>query len=389
MGPELSDDVYRYLWEGRVIAEGGNPYVTAPSDDSLEPLRAQDGAGGVYWERINNKDIPAIYPPTVQWALVAAVWITPHPWGMGLVFAAFDVAAFLALWAWLARSGRSPSLAVVYGWCPLLALEFAGEAHSDAAVNAFLAVSLWFAVAARPVSACASLALATAAKLYPLALLPFVLRDLKARGVGGHRLALGVATYVGVLVGLYLPFVPDDPMGMLVGTTEYAARWRSNETLYAVFHAATRWLHEQELVQWIDPWDLLKNEVQRYAKLPVALAAVLLLAVGWWRKLPAHQMGFAFVAFAIACSPTVHPWYVGLMMLWVPGVPRWGLLTFTGTAFLAYHVLPAWLGEGRWQENPWIRVPEYLPFYIGLAVEPYLAHRRERIASRISNGFPS
>ena len=37
--PSLSDDIYRYIWEGRVVAHGFDPYRLEPLADALRPLR--------------------------------------------------------------------------------------------------------------------------------------------------------------------------------------------------------------------------------------------------------------------------------------------------------------------------------------------------------------
>ena len=55
-----SDDVHRYLWEGKVIANGFNPYTASPNDSSLAHLRDEN------YEKVTFKHIPAIYPPLSQ-----------------------------------------------------------------------------------------------------------------------------------------------------------------------------------------------------------------------------------------------------------------------------------------------------------------------------------
>src|ERR1700757_5463687 len=37
--PYLSDDIYRYVWDGRVQAAGINPYRFVPADPALQGLR--------------------------------------------------------------------------------------------------------------------------------------------------------------------------------------------------------------------------------------------------------------------------------------------------------------------------------------------------------------
>ena len=73
--PLLSDDVYRYLWDGRVTLSGTSPYRYAPDDPHLAPLR------DALWRRVNNADIPTIYPPAAQLLFAAcdAIAHTPLP----------------------------------------------------------------------------------------------------------------------------------------------------------------------------------------------------------------------------------------------------------------------------------------------------------------------
>ena len=134
--PTLSDDVYRYVHEGRMVLLGHNPYSVAPVDVPAA-LR------GVEWSRINHPEIAAAYPPAMQYALALGVWIDPSPHGMRVVFGGLNVLAGLLLWLVLRRAGRDPALAIVYAWCPLTAVEFAGQAHGDSLAVAFTLLGIW------------------------------------------------------------------------------------------------------------------------------------------------------------------------------------------------------------------------------------------------------
>ena len=59
--PMLSDDVYRYVWDGRVQLEGVHPYRYAPVDPALGTLRDAH-----VFPRINHPEVPTIYPPLAQ-----------------------------------------------------------------------------------------------------------------------------------------------------------------------------------------------------------------------------------------------------------------------------------------------------------------------------------
>lgn len=58
--PTLSDDIYRYMWDGKVQSHGLNPYSYPPEAGELEFLRDS------YYEGVNHKGVRTIYPPLAQ-----------------------------------------------------------------------------------------------------------------------------------------------------------------------------------------------------------------------------------------------------------------------------------------------------------------------------------
>ena len=141
--PTLSDDLYRYVWEGRVLAHGLSPYQYAPDDPALQSLR--DDA---VWAHVNNLGVPSPYPPLAQLAGLLSFWLTPTG-GLGakLVSTAGDALAAGALFWLLAEIGRGLGrdvcgLVVVYAWHPLVALSFSHSGHNDSLMLAPLVAAL-------------------------------------------------------------------------------------------------------------------------------------------------------------------------------------------------------------------------------------------------------
>jgi len=117
--PSLSGDIYRYVWEGRVLLHGGNPYQQSPDDPALAALRDR-----VIYPGINHKDLATIYPPLAEagFALVALVSPTVaafKAWNM-----LHDLALVLVLMAWALARGASPVLVIAYAWNPLVLVEY-------------------------------------------------------------------------------------------------------------------------------------------------------------------------------------------------------------------------------------------------------------------------
>ncbi|MEM7204214.1 MAG: glycosyltransferase family 87 protein [Planctomycetota bacterium] len=345
----LSDDVYRYVHEGRMVLAGHNPYAVAPSD---APAELRDAV----WENVNNPDIPAAYPPAVMYAFALGVAVWSDPIVMKILFGSLDLLAFVVLWFGLPHLGLPSERAVVHGWCPLLAVEFAGQAHNDSLTVLGLALSMVAVAWRRPALTGVALAVATAGKLIPLVLLPFALR--------GRRWWLGALSFGVVLAVLYAPFAEN--IGALAqGTEQYSRRWRSNDSLYAPLAAAAKAIEDAGWLRGFDsPW---LREGQGIAKLPLALFGVLVLGWCWWRRYAYARVGAVFFTFFLALAPTVHPWYLGLLLPFLCVHFNWGLAAFSGTAFLAYHVLPGWQAGEGWNELWWVKVIEYVPFYVGVA----------------------
>lgn len=189
--PTSSDDVYRYVWDGRVQLAGVDPYRHPPAAPQLRPLREPGlwPAGRTGWcvpdgcTLINRPAVPTIYPPVAEAFFAAVALVAPRsarerPLQLATVAIAAAVSALL--WFALARLGGDPRRAVLWAWCPQVALEAGNNAHVDvlAVALAAVAVLLLARAGSRRLSAVggAVLGLAVATKLTPALLAPALLR---------------------------------------------------------------------------------------------------------------------------------------------------------------------------------------------------------------------
>ncbi|MEJ2560130.1 MAG: hypothetical protein P8186_28740, partial [Anaerolineae bacterium] len=117
--PTLSDDMYRYVWEGRVQAQGISPYRYPPEAPELAPLRDE-----AVWDFINRKGDVTVYPPAAE-MVYAGLWrIRPDSVRWFQVVMALGGLLGAGLLVGLLRAlGLSPARALIYLWAPLLAFE--------------------------------------------------------------------------------------------------------------------------------------------------------------------------------------------------------------------------------------------------------------------------
>ena len=173
--PSLSDDMYRYVWDGRVQAQGINPYLYPPDAPQVAALR--DNA---IWPRIDWKPYPTIYPAGAELIFAAAwrIWPENVHW-FQVIMAAADLLAGLLLLFLLRALKRSPLAVLIYLWNPLIIFEVAHSAHVDALILPLL-VAAWLSrlggsdshPQSRPALTGALLGLAASIKLFPALLLP-------------------------------------------------------------------------------------------------------------------------------------------------------------------------------------------------------------------------
>ncbi|MGH9425825.1 MAG: hypothetical protein ACRD2L_05895, partial [Terriglobia bacterium] len=127
--PIWDDDLYRYLWDGRVGIHEINPYLYAPDAPELESL--QDD----HYDMVSFKSIRTIYPPLFQFLFQWSQWIAPSSlFFLKCLALLFDLALIAVLLALLKHLGHSPALILIYAWNPLPIKEFANSGHMDSLV---------------------------------------------------------------------------------------------------------------------------------------------------------------------------------------------------------------------------------------------------------------
>lgn len=192
--PYLSDDIYRYVWDGRVQAAGINPYRHVPSAPELAPLR--DAA---IYPFINRADYaPTIYPPTAQIFFLAVTRLGESVLVMKLALLACEAAVIAATLALLMRLNLPATRIAAVAWHPLPVWEIAGSGHVDALMVAGVMLAMVLLADGRPLIAGAVATAAALVKPTALLVLPVLWRP--------WRLTLP-ALVVATVALLYLPYL--------------------------------------------------------------------------------------------------------------------------------------------------------------------------------------
>jgi len=350
--PTLSDDIFRYIWDGRVQVAGINPYLYAPDDPALDHLR------DALHQNINHREIPTIYPPLAQlfFRLTCSVSATPSALKLVLVLADWSL-CFLLVRS-LARRNQDPRRVLLYAWNPLPLIEVAGSGHIDALGVSLLFLGLHALQVRRATVAAGAFAGAFLAKLIPLILLPtFWLRPqnrtlanwLDPRGRGKFMI------FPGLVLVAFLPFA-DAGDKLSTGLQRYMQHWHFNAAAYSVVHLVL---------------ELSSSNAHSYARWICVILLVPLALGAQIRLRDPYQAAFMTLGAYILLSPTMHPWYLLWILPFLPFFPSPAWMLFSGLVFLAYEVLIGYSSTGIWHENPWIMWAQYAPFYLLLGTTTF------------------
>jgi hypothetical protein len=311
--PYLSDDINRYVWDGRVEAAGINPYRYVPADPHLAALRDQ-----AIFPNINRSDYaPTIYPPVAEYIFFLGTRLGESLTAMKATLLAFELAAVLLLLRLLRDSRLPRERILIYAWHPLALWEIAGSGHVDAAIVTFLALALW--ARRRQTAWLTGCALAAAAlvKFFPAVLFPALYR----RWDWKMPLAAAITAIVA-----YAPFLGAGSavLGFLPGYLQEEGL-RSGSGFFL--------------------WNLASNAapLEHFGPalyLAVAAAALLALAV---RSLFAREERYLASAVTLAVATTVllsphYPWYFLWIVPLVCLAPRPSALYLTLACPLLYFV---------------------------------------------------
>jgi alpha-1,6-mannosyltransferase len=347
--PLLSGDVYRYIWDGRVINAGFNPYMHIPADPLLTPLR--DPQYGL----IDKRDYAVtIYPPVAEAIFALVTRFSTSVSGMKLAMIAFEAVAVAAVLRMMRSLGRPPGLIALYVLHPAGIWEIANNGHAEAAVMASVFGGFAWGMTARSrLWAAAPVTLGALVKPTGALALPAIWRPMDLRMP---------ALCAAIALACYAPFLSAGArvIGFL---PNYVHEQGLDDGKGFFLLAVARWLGAYT------PWMM-----GAYVALAALIMIGLGLKVGFSRdvSLKSALKGTAIlmIAFLMLLSPTL-PWYFLPVAMFAPLLGLWSPAAMTTTGFLLYSFHPDSISFlARWSLSMALIAPTLLRDWRILSQEP-------------------
>lgn len=331
----LSDDVYRYQWDGRAQRAGFNPYVVFPNAPGLAWVQNPEHP------EPPGEDTPTIYPPLSELAY-RVIETVP---GYKRASTVFDLASVGVLLLLLAARKQPLHLVLAYAWNPTVLVSFAMSGHFDSlAIVTFLA-ALFFLMTNRPALSMGALALSFLSKFFPVMLLVAFLKRIRLAYAG---------IFVILVFAFYAPFLGAG-LHLLDGARDYARDWVNNASL---FH-------------------LLRFVAGSRASAELVAGLIVLGAIGYLAKRHETplQSSLVLTGGVLLLSPTAYPWYFTWSIPFLCFFPSAAWLLMSVTSVLAYSA-PIAYGAGEPLKNSLLLLSlEYCPVYVWLAYYGWAARR--------------
>lgn len=353
--PNLSQDFYRFIWDGRMILEGFNPYLDTPesfiSTNKFSIAQAQDlyqGMGKLSGGHYSN------YPPLNQLCFIIANLFSGQNIlysviGLRLIIITADFGTLYYGQKLLLKLKLPQHKIFWYILNPFIIIELTGNLHFEGVMIFFLVWSLFLLYSDKWKLASIVFACSVSIKLISLIFLPLLFQRL------GWKKSIGFYSIVGFIsIILFTPFYSSQ---FLINYTETVSLWFNNFEFNASFYYLAR-----EIGYLFRGF----NEIAIIGKYTTIIIFLFVMIIAFFREnktliqlITAMLIVLSFYYFS---ASTVHPWYIA-MILFLSVFTKYKFPLVWSFVIILSYLAYLQIGKAEKSENYWIIAIEYIIVY--------------------------
>jgi alpha-1,6-mannosyltransferase len=347
--PNLSQDFYRFIWDGRLIISGLNPYSFLPVDIVKSVL---DGDFLITKMGDLSAHNHSNYPPLNQLIFAIGAFISSGKiLGNVLIFRVIIISADIGVYVFgggiLEFLGQPKSKIHLYFLNPLIIIELTGNLHFEGLMIFFMCLGYYLFYKSKYFGSAVFIAFAILIKLLPLMLLPFFMKRMKM-----SKLLIFYAVTGFICLAAFVPFFDEN---LLTNYSKTVGLWFTNFEFNASVYYVLR-----EIGFWITGY----NIIGILGKIsPVVMVSVIFyLAI---RKNGFLQTQYLALMVYFLLSTTIHPWYLSTIIFLGVFLNTKSIWIWSYTIIFSYS---AYSGN-QFSEKPFFLFMEYLPVVVVLYFE--------------------
>jgi len=339
--PALSDDFYRFVWDGRIQQLGFNPFDFTPAQiikQHADPLLNK------IFPYLNSPDYYSVYPQVCQSIFKIAATIGGD--SLNNTVSALKSAIFISelgtifiLNKLLSAKGNSKSLQLIYILNPLVIIELSGNIHFEAFMIFFMLLAVLLLDKQKYISAAGALSLAIQAKLIPLIFVPLLFKKIGQRKTIYFALFCVVFT---IIMSLILLNSPERILHFWESLRLYYGKFEFNGSIYSLFRKISQWF-------------IAYNPIALLSKIMMMLA---ISGIFWiyLKKLELLNGMFWLLTIYLVFAAVVHPWYLTPLIALSAFVKYRFALIWSVMVPLSYYTY----SQNPYSENYWLTGFEYI-----------------------------
>ncbi len=332
--PMFENDFYRYLWDGAVTGNAINPYKYSPYEvmkgkNVPQELKELAGESGDIIENINHPHLRTIYPPVTQAFFALSYWL--DSWSLNtwrIILIVMDLATLSLIFNALGMLKLPSSFLIIYWWNPLLIKEIFNSGHLDVLIYPFVLSALILSFKNKFVRSTFSLIIAIGIKLWPVFILPIIIRPVLSKPKQLLSLiVLAVATLGIIFLPMYMAGLDNSS-----GPIAYGQSWQNNDSAFKLLTYVSKFFLELLGFETFH-----KSYMTRL--IIIALTGIWILYITFSKKYKNTDLftkSLFIVAFAFLLSPTQFPWYYTWLLPLLTIKPRFSLLLLTALLPMYY-----------------------------------------------------
>jgi alpha-1,6-mannosyltransferase len=304
--PELSDDFYRFIWDGRLWFNGINPFAELPTYYIKNPELAPLGINQELFRLLNSPTHYTVYPPIPQfinwiaaWLASDSIWLSAVIMRLAHIIA--EIGTLILLPKVLGGFHIDKRNIIWYALNPLIIIELVGNLHHEALMVFFMVLFLVNFQQHKTIGGAFALAMAVAAKLLPFMFLPFIL--LKMNG----KQNLKFIAVFGLSLGLvFFPLLDESFFrGIENSLLLYYQHFEFNAGFYYLF---------REIGFWVKGYNMIELIGKIFA-FGVTLSILIISVIAYLRKWKTTDTYLLISSIFALFSLILHPWYISLVIL--------------------------------------------------------------------------
>jgi hypothetical protein len=360
--PALSDDYFRFIWDGRLWQAGYHPFAELPADYLSKNIEGIDQS---LFSHLNSKEYFTIYPPISQSIFFISTKIFPRSIigavvVMRGILILIEIGNLILIKKLLNQFNLPPRNILMYALNPLVIIELTGNIHFEAIVIFFVLLSVYLLHSRKNTLSSLSMVLAIATKLVPLIFFPVWFR------VHGYKqfIKYALVTFVFLVMSFATMFDLDLVSSMTKSVSLYFNKFEFNASIYYLVREFGYWKYGYNIIQTVG-W-----------KLGVITSLLILIYTfrnGWSREPMDLNSNTKFIfedwmwilTIYFAITTTLHPWYVTTLLAFSVFSNYKFPLAWTGLIFLTY----SGYSDDGFHESMMILGIEYLIVYTYLLLE--------------------